>query len=261
VSTTGADLRRLLYNPAFPRSNAYDSSWVVDNMMGPNVLWLAEALSQVFEFKPGIRVLDLGCGRAISSIFLAREFSAQVWATDLWIQPTENWRRIVDAGVEDQVFPIRSEAHQLPFAAGFFDAVVSLDAYHYFGTDDCYIGYISRFVKPGGHLAIVVPGLAGRWEDAAEELRADINWEFWSFHGPDWWRRRWERSGLVEVLHADRLPDGWRHWVQSDRASGWDRGNPAWVGALEADAGRTLGFTRVVARVLQEAPRNPWDLP
>jgi SAM-dependent methyltransferase len=127
---------------------------------------------------------------------------------------------------------------------------VSVDAYHYFGTDDCYIGYITRFLKPDARLAIVVPGLVGRLEDVAEKLKPYVNWEFWSFHGPEWWRRRWERSGLVAVEHADLLPDGWRHWVQSDRASEYDRENRAWVAGLEADAGRTFGFSRVIARVL-----------
>jgi SAM-dependent methyltransferase len=258
TALTEAELRRILDNPAFPRSAAYEPRWVVDNMMGPNVLWLAESLSQVFEIRPGRRILDLGCGRALSSIFFAREFGAQVWAADLWIKPTENWRRIEEAGLSDQVFPLHVEAHQLPFAAGFFDAIVSVDAYHYFGTDDCYIGYITRFLKPDARLAIVVPGLVGRLENVAEELRPYVNWEFWSFHGPEWWRRRWERSGLVAVEHADLLPDGWRHWVQSDRASEYDRENPAWVAGLEADAGRTFGFSRVIARVLPvKADGNP----
>jgi cyclopropane fatty-acyl-phospholipid synthase-like methyltransferase len=160
-----------------------------------------------------MRILDLGCGRALSSIFFAREFGAQVWAADLWIKPTENWRRIEEAGLSDQVFPLHVEAHQLPFAAGFFDAIVSVDAYHYFGTDDCYIGYITRFLKPDARLAIVVPGLVGRLEDVAEKLKPYVNWEFWSFHGP---------------------------------------------AGLEADAGRTFGFSRVIARVLPvQADGNP----
>lgn len=62
-----------------------------------------------------------------------------MWATDLWIDASENYRRIGAAGVEDRVFPIGAEAHALPFAAGFFDAMVSIDAYHYFGTDDLYL--------------------------------------------------------------------------------------------------------------------------
>ena len=52
-----------------------------------------------------------------------------------------------------------AEAHSLPIAREFFDAIVSFDAYHYFGTDDLYLGYISQFVRPGGFMAIVVPGI------------------------------------------------------------------------------------------------------
>jgi len=55
-----------------------------------------------------MRVLDLGCGRAISSIFLHREFGVQVWATDLWYSVSENILRVRDAGVDDGVFPIRT---------------------------------------------------------------------------------------------------------------------------------------------------------
>ena len=55
----------------FPRSSSYEPEWVIENMMGPNVLWLTESLCQVMDLAPGMRVLDMGCGRAISSIFLA----------------------------------------------------------------------------------------------------------------------------------------------------------------------------------------------
>src|ERR671917_1068650 len=153
------DLATALTLDDFPRSAGYDPAWMLENLMGPNAVWLAEALSQVMRLEPGMRVLDMGCGRAISSIFLAREFDLQVWATDLWIGANDNWRRIREAGLQDQVFPIHAEAHALPFADEFFDALVSLDTYHYFGTDDLYLGYYSRFVRPGGQIGIVVPGL------------------------------------------------------------------------------------------------------
>ena len=85
---TNEELTARLNKPRFPRSSNYDGRWVLDNMMGPHVLWLAEHLSEVLGFTPGMRVLDLGCGKAISSIFLAREFGVQVVAADLWIEPT-----------------------------------------------------------------------------------------------------------------------------------------------------------------------------
>jgi hypothetical protein len=38
VTGSGAEPERLLENPAFPRSAAYDPRWVAENVMGPNVL-------------------------------------------------------------------------------------------------------------------------------------------------------------------------------------------------------------------------------
>jgi len=72
----------VLSREEFPRSSRYDPDWVMDNQMGPNALWLMEWLSQQLDLVPGMKVLDLGCGKALSSIFLAREFGLQVWAAD-----------------------------------------------------------------------------------------------------------------------------------------------------------------------------------
>ena len=228
-------------------------------MMGPNPLWLAEALSQVMPFQPGERVLDLGCGRALTSIFLAREFGLQVWAADLWIAPTPNLERVRAAGLEGAVFPIYAEAHALPFAEGFFDAIVSFDAYHYFGTADLYLAYCSRFLKPGGRIGIVVPGLLAELATVPPPSLAKY-WDpdFSTFHSPAWWRQHWERSQRVTVEHADSLPHGWEDWLLWDRACA-QAGHRAptaeleEAGAteqemLEADGGRLLGFTRIVAR-------------
>jgi cyclopropane fatty-acyl-phospholipid synthase-like methyltransferase len=244
----------------FPRSASYDSEWVLENLMGPNVLWLAESLSQVMDLQPGMRVLDMGCGKAVSSIFLAKEFGVQVWANDLWIDASENWRRVCELGVQDLVFPIRAEAHALPYAHGFFDALVSLDAYHYFGTDDLYLGrWFAPLVKPGGQIGIVAPGLAREFDADPPAHLAPMwarEWEFWSFHGPEWWRRHWSRTGLVDVEVADRIADGWRHWANWDEASlelGFVQDEfaatlPEWIETMRTDAGRNLGFTRMVAR-------------
>jgi SAM-dependent methyltransferase len=252
---TDTELAALLTFPEFPRAATYEPAWMLENLMGPNAVWLTEALTQVLDLKPGMRVLDMGCGRAISSIFLAREFGCQVWATDLWIKPSENWARIRAAGLEDQVFPIYAEAHTLPFADEFFDAAVSMDAYHYFGTDDLYLRYYARFVKPGGQLGLVVPGLI---HELAEGLPPHLApyWEqdFWSFHSPDWWRSHWARTGPVAVTVADIVPRGWEHWLrwlEVAEAQGY-RAAPREAEMVRLDAGRNLGFTRLVAR--KDAP-------
>ena len=235
----------------YPRSAAYDPEWVLENLMGPNVLWLAEALCQVINLQPNMRVLDMGCGKAVSSIFLAKEFGVQVWATDLWISASDNWSRITAANMHDRVFPIHAEAHALPYAEGFFDALVSFDAYHYFGTDDLYLDYYAKFVKPGGQIGIIVPGLQREFEAGLPDHLVGY-WEgaFWSFHSPEWWRRHWEKTGQVEVTSADTVPEGWRHWLlgmQVCRESGY-RSDAKERAMLEGDAGRNIGLTRVVAQ-------------
>ena len=67
-----------LISPRFPRSNAYNPKWIEACVSGgANSLWLTEWLTSAMELRCGMRVLDLGCGRAASSIFLHREFGVQ----------------------------------------------------------------------------------------------------------------------------------------------------------------------------------------
>jgi len=231
----------------FPRSWRYDPEWVVASASGgANSLWLTEWLATALDLRPGMRVLDLGCGRAASSIFLRREFGVQVWATDLWISASENIQRIRDAGLEDGVFPLHSDARALPFAEEFFDAIVCVDAFPYFGTDDLYLNYLAHFVKPGCPIAIVGAGLVQEFEGPIpDHLRGFWTQDLWALHSADWWRRHWERTGIVKVDVADTMPEGWQLWLV------WQRGgfpdNVTEISALEADRGRYLGYLRVVA--------------
>jgi cyclopropane fatty-acyl-phospholipid synthase-like methyltransferase len=244
---------RVPWPSRFPRSARYDARWQFDNAMGPNPLWLLESLADVMPLEVGSRVLDLGCGKAITSVFLAKEYGVTVWAADLWIEPTENLVRLREAGVDDRVFPLKVEAHAIPFAEGFFDAIVSIDAYHYFGTDDLYLSYLARFVKPGGRIGIVVPGLVDEVDAIPEHLRECWEPDYYSFHSPAWWARHWRRGGVVDVVSADLVPDGWEAWLRWDELgarflTGWRRDVcERFVTALRRDAGATLGFTRVVA--------------
>jgi cyclopropane fatty-acyl-phospholipid synthase-like methyltransferase len=263
-----AGVETLLRRPEFPRSAAYDTEWVLRNQMGPNALWLAEWLCEALPLRPGMRVLDLGCGRAMTSIFLAREFGVQVWAADLWITPDHNYRRAVEAGAGDVVFPIRTEAHALPFADGFFDVVISIDAWQYFGTDALYLDYLARFVAPGGSIGVVCVGLAQPLDNVPPHLaepqsNGKVFWEdsCWSFRTADWWARQWQRSRAVTAVRADELPDGWRHWRDFEHAielSGLGH-FPSDAEALDTDAGRWISFVRVVATRTGEVGENLYD--
>jgi SAM-dependent methyltransferase len=234
-----------LTSERFPRSSTYNPDWVIASASGgANSLWLAEWLAEALDLRLGMRVLDLGCGRAASSIFLRREFCVQVWATDLWFSATENLQRIRDAGVEDGVFPIHADARSLPFAAEFFDAIVSIDSFPYYGTDDLYLNYLARLLKPGGKLGIAGAGLTREIEGAIPNHL--LEWwtpDLWCLHSAAWWRRHWERPGILDIELADTLPDGWQLWLAWQHAVSPD--NAVEIEAIEADRGSYLGYIRV----------------
>ena len=75
---------------SFPLTAKYDPQWIRNNALGENALSQAESLARRLPFRAGMRILDLGCGKAISSIFLAREFGVEVWAADGATSPSEN---------------------------------------------------------------------------------------------------------------------------------------------------------------------------
>jgi SAM-dependent methyltransferase len=239
---------RRLINERFPRSNRYHPDWVVARGAGgANAMWLTEWLIEAMPLERGMRVLDLGCGRAMSSIFLHREYAVDVWATDLWFSVAENARCIRDAGAEGHVFPIRAEAHALPFAPDFFDAIVSIDSFQYYGTDDTYAHYLTRLLKPGGLIGIAGAALTREFDGEVPASLADW-WEpiMACLHSAAWWAQHWRRSGILEVLRSDSMADGWQLWLEWQREVAPD--NRAEIDALERDRGATLTYARTVAR-------------
>lgn len=263
------EIAGLLFKDEFPRSMKYDGNWMMDNHMGPNAIWLAEWLCEEAGIERGMRVLDLGCGKAISSIFIAKEFGAQVWAADLWIGPDNNFRRACEQGVGNLVYPVKAEAHSLPFPAGFFDAVISVDSYQYFGTDELYISYIGRFIKPGGFMGAAVPGLM---RDIAGDVPAHLiepqsnGKVFWdpeciSFKTKAFWKRLWEASGALTGVKTETLKDGWRHWRDFENVLQLSGKNmfPSDAEALEKDEGKYIGFVKITGRRNSSEGHNLYD--
>ncbi len=202
----------------FVRSSKYDQAWMFDNSMGPSPLWLLESLVRDMNITKDMVVLDMGCGKALTSIFLAKEFGCTVFANDLWIDPDENLKRIKEHSLQSKVFPIHAEAHALPYAKEFFDAVTCIDSYNYYGTDDLYLNYFSKFIKPGGQIGIVDPGWVKETTNPMPPgLESFSTAEFASFHSADWWRNHFSKYGLVEIEKCGNLPNGKSFWRDSAR--------------------------------------------
>lgn len=252
---TKQELQIALTMPQFPKSAKYEAAWFCENEMGPCSVWLCEFLMKKMELKPGMRVLDMGCGMGMSSIFLAKEYGVNVVANDLWISATDNWQRFREARLDDEIIPIHAEAHALPYADEYFDAIISLDSYEYYGTDALYLDYITRFLKPGGQIGIVVPGLIKEFDAfAPEHMQPYWDWSMYSFHTPEWWERLWRFSASVEVEVSDLLPGGfdmWLYWERTLKESGMMKRSGD-IELLEADKGEYLTFCRTIGRKVKK---------
>lgn len=240
----------ILYSERFPLSNKYDPEWIFDNQMGPNPLWLTEFLVQPFDLKPGMRVLDLGCGRGMTSVFLAREFGVQVYAVDLWENPEKKWENAKAFGVEHLITPIQADARSLPFAHGFFDAIICVDAYIYFGHEEGYLENLLKFLRSGGQLGMIVPGYMKEVTDGVPEyLTKFLGSELWTWQSFSWWKNLWEKTGLVSIDVADTVPDGCKLWLRWEMAS-LESGKNHWGDETEyfrIDNGEYMGWIRLVA--------------
>ncbi len=192
----------------------YGKFFEENKMLGPNAMWLIEILCEKMDLKPGMRVLDMGCGMGLTSIFLAKEFGVTVFANDLWINPTDNYHRFVEMKVDNKVFPIRAEAHALPYAENYFDAAISIDAYHYFGTDEIYLpNYYSKLIKQGGQFGMVSPGLTREFTNGLpESMKAHWEPDMYCFHSAKWWYKLWQKTGIVDVTYAESIEDGKEIW-------------------------------------------------
>lgn len=232
----------------YPKSTQYDEQLVNENLMGPNSLKMLEELTCGMDLHPGMRVLDLGCGKGLTSIFLAKEFGVTVYATDLWISATENHERFKALGLDDQIIPIHADGNDLPFAQEYFDCIISVDAYYYFGREAGFMDEkLAPFVKCGGAIALAFPGFK---QDIHDNLPAEIllSWtaeDMETLHSCAWWQNLLGQSDKIrieEIREMACFDECWNDWLNcgneyavNDRA------------AMEAGAGKYMNLIAVRA--------------
>ena len=191
-----------------------------ENMMGPNAWLIAEELTANLPLRKGMKVLDLGCGRGLTSVFLAEKFGVEVFALDLWTSATENYNRFQQAGVSHLTIPLQLDALQLPFAEDFFDAVISIDSYHYFGNNDTYFTRVLRSVlKKDAIVAIAFPGMKYELhQNIPEEMKTlwdDEALEMW--HSIEWWKPKFETYLKdFQIGEMECFDQAWQDWLSCD---------------------------------------------
>ena len=236
----------------FPKANSFPANLVREKIMGPNPLKICEELLTEVNLAPGSVVCDLGSGTSITSAMLAREYGFDVYAVDLWSNPIENRVFFNKLGIPlATIHPVKADATQgQPFAPEFFDAVISVDSYNYYGRDPRYLGEkLLPYVKQNGMLYLAIPGMA---HDCHSNLPTCLlkSWTLEQLdymHDIDWWRAIISLTEGVEIvdMHAmECTAEAWADWLACD--------NPYAQGDRAAIAADALGYLNTIAITLRK---------
>lgn len=232
------------------KSEKYNTPALQAKIMGPNPVKLEEELLLDHKIPEGAVVCDLGSGQGLTSVFLAKEYSFTVYAADLWSDPEENRAFFDEMGLtREQIVPVKADAENLTFEKEFFDAVVSIDSYNYFGRDSRYLDEkLLPFVKSGGYLYIAIPGMK---KDCHENLPQELllSWtpeQLDYMHDVRYWRDIVGKSCDAEIVSVHEMESNeevWADWLRQE--------NEYAVGdrkSMEAGGGKYLNFIAIVMR-------------
>ena len=207
----------------YPKSEKYMGNDYMKYIMGPNPLKLCEELLAEHRIPAGARVMDLGSGEGLTSAFLAKEYGFTVYAADLWSEPESHYPLFEQFGLSrDQCIPVKADANDLPFEREFFDSVVCVDSYNYFGRDPAYLDEkLLPFVKSGGMIYAAVTGMKKDCHDNIPEvlLRSWNAEQLDYIHDAQWWRNVVSQSRDCEVVSVHEMRSNaevWADWLKQD---------------------------------------------
>ena len=145
------------------------------------------------------------------------ETGAEVTGLDLWIPAEANEKRAEKWGMKGRILPVHGDANAMPFAPETFDAVVSVDAYHYFaGKAGFFEETILPFLADGAEVLIGVPGMKEDYAGRSDELLTPwLGEEAYMFKSPKTWEKiigSHERIESVETWEMDCFEEAWNQW-------------------------------------------------
>lgn len=234
----------------YTKSEKYNTPELQSKIMGPNPVKLEEELLLRHNIPAGSVVCDLGSGQGLTSVFLAKEYGFTVYAADLWSDPEENRRFFDSMGLSrEQIIPVKADAAALPFERDFFDAVVCVDSYNYFGRDPDYLDdKLLPCVKSGGYIYIAVPGMKKDLHDALPEVLL-LSWtpeQLDYIHDAAYWNSlvsQCQNAEIISVREMESNTEVWEDWLRLD--------NEYAIGdrkTMEAGGGKYLNFISIILK-------------
>jgi len=137
------------WNPSFHFAAFQGTEPLADAILATELMIARDA-----GFKPGMRVLDVGCGVGGPALNLAKHCGIHVTGVNLVQEHIEiATRRAEEAGLSDQTRFVLCDAMHLEFPDETFDAVYVFEAGCYMPNKPDYCREMARVLKPGGVVA------------------------------------------------------------------------------------------------------------
>jgi SAM-dependent methyltransferase len=118
-------------------------------------VWMAEALCQVADPRPGQRVLDVACGSGTAALVAARRY-CQVAGIDYVPELIERAQKRAAAESREVDFRV-ADAQALPYPDASFDVVLSVYGVQFAPDQEKAAGELLRVCRPGGKIALAGP--------------------------------------------------------------------------------------------------------
>ena len=223
-------------------------------MWGPNAIRQSEELASHFTITKDMRILDLGCGSGLSSLYLVQEYGAEVFATDLYADPTENYQRFQAFGLADKIVPMILDATQpLPFAKCYFDVIFSVGAYNVFGDNEEMLPNLIPYLKKGGYIAVSFPGLKYEFgNNVPPEMQP-----FWevpevakTVRGIEWWQDLFSKAEGIEIVNISEMAChdiAWKEYLASIDPCSEDKWT---LDMMAAEGGKYFNTIQLIAKVI-----------
>lgn len=208
---------------AYPELDGYSRDDIYHDFLGGGGMYLMAHMLRLLDLQSGQKVLDLGCGKGETSVYMAKHCGVQVRALNLWTSAEFLTRKFADRGVSGQTSAIQMDATQpLPFAENEFVAIFCMNSFNFYGAEPDFLPHLLKHLKPGGKLCIGSEVLSCEFTPeqlanppyiyafnlpAPNEHVNVFEGDFIKQHSPNWWQDHFRDSGLVDVETCHELED------------------------------------------------------
>ena len=207
----------------YPELQEYSREECYQDFFGGGGLYLATHMARILHLKADDLVLDLGCGKGSTSLFLAKHYGVKVIALDPWTSAEFLRQKFSAQGYGEQITPVQMDVIQpLPFPIDYFDSIFCMNSFSFYGGHHSFLAHLLKHLKPGGQLCIGSEVLTAEFTEAQiadppqscafrlpppNEHVNVFEDDFKKQHTPNWWRDLFQSSGSLQVEYCGELED------------------------------------------------------